>query len=34
MKRRLVGTGDKMGCEVFSALCQRHLLTFKGDIPP
>lgn len=23
-----------MGCEVFSALCQRHLLTFKGDIPP
>lgn len=31
MKKRLMETGEDMGHEVFSALCQSHLVTFKGE---
>ena len=31
MKRRLLDTRDDMGHEVFFALCQRHLVTFRGE---
>uniref|UniRef100_A0A3B4ZHB9 Gypsy retrotransposon integrase-like protein 1 n=1 Tax=Stegastes partitus TaxID=144197 RepID=A0A3B4ZHB9_9TELE len=30
MKQRLMGVNDELGPEVFSALCQRHLVAFKG----
>lgn len=31
MKNRLMETRDDMSHEVFSALCQRHLVSFKGE---